>query len=317
MLNFNGNIFPLPSSLMMSRRFEEQYHCYSMAVQGRTNLEEGDKILLPPSALEDLARRSVEYPMLFELSNPAQGKRTHCGVLEFSAEEGRCYLPFWMMQNLMMGEGSLIAVRNVSLPKADFVKFQAQSVDFLEISNPKAVLERSLRKFTCVTEGDQIMITYLDKNYFLEVREVKPNGAASIIETDCNVDFDEPVGYKDSAYAKSEKKSSKEEPIVPKARTLQKAKVTDPLEEDRNGFKPFIGGAHRIDGKQVPPTSSESKEDNISQSIQAKSNNLAKESKDVTAAPKIPPRVSLIGDKYSKNKVAVSAFTGPAHKLKK
>lgn len=69
------------------------------------------------------------------------------------------------------------------------MKFQAQSVDFLEISNPRAVLEVTLRKFTCLTEGDQICISHAGYKYYLEVKEVRPNGAASIIETDCNVDF--------------------------------------------------------------------------------------------------------------------------------
>jgi ubiquitin fusion degradation protein 1 len=69
---------------------------------GRSNMDEGDKILLPPSALEMLARMNVEYPMLFELRNDAIEKKTHCGVMEFSAEEGRCYMPFWMMQNMLV-----------------------------------------------------------------------------------------------------------------------------------------------------------------------------------------------------------------------
>jgi ubiquitin fusion degradation protein 1 len=34
--------------------------------------------------------------MLFEVINGAKGKSTHAGVLEFTAEEGRCYLPFWV-----------------------------------------------------------------------------------------------------------------------------------------------------------------------------------------------------------------------------
>ena len=76
--------------------------------------------------------------MLFKLTCEANQRFTHCGVLEFSAEEGRCYIPFWMMQNLMIGEGALITVKNVTLPKAKFVKFRAQSCDFLEISNPRA-----------------------------------------------------------------------------------------------------------------------------------------------------------------------------------
>ena len=85
-----------------ARVFETQYQCFSTAMAGRTNIDEGDKILLPPSALDALARMNVEYPMLFELRNDAIGKKTHCGVMEFSAEEGRCYMPFWMMQNMVV-----------------------------------------------------------------------------------------------------------------------------------------------------------------------------------------------------------------------
>jgi ubiquitin fusion degradation protein 1 len=131
--------------------------------------------------------------MLFQLT--AASRRTHSGVLEFTAEEGCCYIPYWMMQNLLIEEGSLITVKNISLPKATFVKLQPQSVDFLEISNPKAVLEHALRNFSCVTLGDVIQIQYNDKNYHLALQQVQPADAACIIETDCQVDFDAPVGY--------------------------------------------------------------------------------------------------------------------------
>jgi ubiquitin fusion degradation protein 1 len=92
-----------------NRRFETQYQCFSAAMAGRTGIDEGDKILLPPSALDTLARMNVEYPMLFELTNDSTGKKTHCGVLEFSAEEGRCYMPFWMMQNMLVTTYRIIA----------------------------------------------------------------------------------------------------------------------------------------------------------------------------------------------------------------
>jgi hypothetical protein len=36
------------------------------------------------------------YPMLFKLSNTTVERHTHCGVLEFVADEGRCYLPYWV-----------------------------------------------------------------------------------------------------------------------------------------------------------------------------------------------------------------------------
>lgn len=183
-----------------NRRFEEQYHCYSVAYAGKSHLENGDKILLPPSSFDTLARLQVDYPMLFRLSSSVDNKTTHSGVLEFTAEEGTCYIPFWMMQNLLIEEGSVITVTNASLPKAAFVKLQPQSVDFLEISNPRAVLEHALRNFSCVTKGDIIQLPYNNKNYHFELKEVEPQDAACIIETDCNVDFDAPVGYKEPDY---------------------------------------------------------------------------------------------------------------------
>jgi len=178
-------------------KFEEQYHCYSAAMADKAHLEQGDKILLPPSAFDILARLQVDYPMLFQLQSPDKGTLTHSGVLEFTAEEGSCVVPFWMMQNLLIEEGAVLSVTNVSLPKANFVKFQAQHVDFLEISNPRAVLEHALRNFSCITKGDVICVPYNSKNYHFEIKEVKPQDAACIIETDCNVDFDAPVGYKE------------------------------------------------------------------------------------------------------------------------
>ena len=135
--------------------------------------------------------------MLFRLESPDKGTATHCGVLEFTAEEGSCFIPFWMMQNLLIEEGSVISVTNISLPKATFVKLQPQHVDFLEITNPRAVLEHALRNFSCVTKGDVICVPYNSKNYHFELKEVKPKDAVCIIETDCNVDFDAPVGYKE------------------------------------------------------------------------------------------------------------------------
>lgn len=159
--------------------------------------------MLPPSAFDTLARLQVDYPMLFRLTSDTENRTTHCGVLEFTAEEGTCYIPFWMMQNLLIEEGSVITVTNVSLPKASFVKLQPQSVDFLEISNPRAVLEHALRNFSCVTKGDVIQIPYNNKNFHFALKEVQPQDAACIIETDCNVDFDAPVGYKEPDYTAS------------------------------------------------------------------------------------------------------------------
>jgi ubiquitin fusion degradation protein 1 len=100
-----------------------------------------------------------------------------------------------MMQNLLLSEGSFVRFSNVSLPKGTYVKLQPTTSDFLDISNPKAVLERTLRAYSCLTKGDSFVVHYNDREYELEVRESRPGDAVSIIETDCQVDFEAPKDY--------------------------------------------------------------------------------------------------------------------------
>lgn len=151
---------------------------------------------MPPSALDHLTRLNIVYPMLFKLTNVATNRITHSGVLEFVADEGKVYLPYWMMRNLLLDQGQLIRVESTSLPVATFSKFQPQSVDFLDITNPKAVLENALRNFACLTTGDVIAIVYNDKVFELCILETRPGPAVTIIECDMNVEFAPPVGYR-------------------------------------------------------------------------------------------------------------------------
>ncbi|KAF9143933.1 ubiquitin fusion degradation protein [Mortierella sp. GBA39] len=220
--------------------FIEQYRCYSVAMmQGneRQNVNHGGKIILPQSALAKLASLHIQYPMLFELSKGSQS--THAGVLEFIAEEGRVYLPHWMMKTLVLSEGDLVSVKSVGLPLGSFVKIQPQSVDFLDISDPKAVLENALRNFSTLTKGDNIEISYNDKIYGILVMEIKPPGVGiSIVETDLEVDFAPPVGY--------------QEPTpVPRSRPIMESKLRKEVEErmatpDSAKKVPFEGQGQRL-----------------------------------------------------------------------
>lgn len=92
-----------------------------------------------------------------------------------------------MMHNLVMEEGDAAQIESVSLPVGSFSKFQPLSTDFLDITNPKAVLENCLRTFACLTKGDVIAVTYNKKVYELCVLETKPGNAINIIECDMNV----------------------------------------------------------------------------------------------------------------------------------
>lgn len=51
------------------------------------------------------------------------------------------------MSNLLLEEGGLLQVESASLPVASYAKFQPQSVDFLDITNPKAVYPLTVAKF--------------------------------------------------------------------------------------------------------------------------------------------------------------------------
>ncbi|PNX88906.1 ubiquitin fusion degradation protein 1, partial [Trifolium pratense] len=117
--------------------FEHVYRCFSVSSLERPDLENGDKIIMPPSALDSLARLEIEYPMLFELRNPSSERTTHCGVLEFTADEGIVYLPNWMMEDMLLEEGGIVSLKSTSLVKGKFVKLQPHSKDFLDITNPK------------------------------------------------------------------------------------------------------------------------------------------------------------------------------------
>jgi len=172
---------------------------------------------------------------LFKLTNKRAERETHAGVLEFVADEGTAFLPYWMMNNLCLEEGSIIHVDNVSLPVATFAKFQPQSSEFLDITNPKAVLENALRSFACLTTGDMVALSYNDKIYELKVLETKPQKAVSIIECDMNVDFAPPVGYQEP----QKNKPIEDEPMAVDA--------SEYLNDSR--FRVFGGQGNRLDGK--------------------------------------------------------------------
>lgn len=116
----------------------------------------------------------------------------HSGLLQFArAEPFLCcetdkptYLPFafQMMQNLLLSEGDIIKFKSTSLPKGTYVKLRPQSKDFLDISNPKAVLETTLRRYSCLTTGDSILINYNNKRFFIDIFETRPQRAVTIIE---------------------------------------------------------------------------------------------------------------------------------------
>lgn len=163
------------------------------------NIEAGDKIILHPDILDNLTKAystQLPHPIIFEIRNQKVGRTSHCGVLEFSAEERSAYLPAWMMENLCLNPGdSLLFVIKTQIPKATALKFKPLSRTFAKLPTPRETLEYALSKFTVVTEGDNITITHGNQAHVLTVTKVTPrksdvNPAVQLLNTAVTVDFE-------------------------------------------------------------------------------------------------------------------------------
>lgn len=163
---------------------------------------EGDKVLLPPSALESLSRQDAVSmgPMLFELTwtpptqviegeDGATARRTtHAGVLEFVADEGTIGLPRKVVQSLVLpgqsgaeeplsrvtmtgvlGAGKVL-VRYVRLAKATFARVVPETVGLSQISELRAMLEQNMRNHATLTVGDRLSVWRRGKEFNLKVR---------------------------------------------------------------------------------------------------------------------------------------------------
>lgn len=78
------------------------------------------------------------------------------------------------------------------------IKLQPHQTKFIDLNNPRAVLEYQLRNFTCLHEEDTITIEVFGEKFEIDILEIKPKneyGAICIIDADVEVDFAPPLDY--------------------------------------------------------------------------------------------------------------------------
>ncbi|MES1907438.1 MAG: hypothetical protein MHM6MM_000553 [Cercozoa sp. M6MM] len=228
--------------------FSRAFRVLSMAFSENTEhhrLENGDKVVLPQSAMHTLSRLNVQYPIVFRAETADGTRHIYCGVMEFTAPEGTVYMPYWMMQNLRIDNSDLVQLQNASLSKGTFVQFQPHEYEFTQLANPKAVLERAMRAYTVLTQGTTIKIQHADRDYLIDVVETRPGDAVSVIETDLNVDFAPP---KDIAI--HEAKWKKEAEAKAKKEQESSHEEDDAVAKKQAYFSKFSGG-HRLSGNTV------------------------------------------------------------------
>ena len=152
--------------------FIEIYKAFPCSVMGRDDIELSNSIILPQTALQKLSSMKnfgdSKNPILFRILNIEINIFTHCGVAEFTAEEGTCYIPYNMFERLCLTEGQTVNIRNIELKPGTFIKLKPHLTEFINNPNPKTILEYNLRNYFCVTEGDTISVKFGKKVYKID-----------------------------------------------------------------------------------------------------------------------------------------------------
>ncbi|KAJ9068973.1 hypothetical protein DSO57_1023183 [Entomophthora muscae] len=175
---------------------------WSLSCTPSDDLDSGDKIILPPSLLNDLITsfdKGASNPITLSISLPETPQfNIHVGVREFSSVEGCAVIPRWLFNDLLKffdDETSVnIVIKEAQLQKGTWAKFVHKEGDMKVIKNVRAMFEASLRSnFTALTRGQIIRSTYGGKSFSFVVEELKPEDAVSIVDTDLEIDIIAPT----------------------------------------------------------------------------------------------------------------------------
>jgi ubiquitin fusion degradation protein 1 len=150
-------------------------------------------------------------------------------------------VPLWILKQLRINSGENVAVEYLARPleKGHFAKFEPLSKNFLDITDPKTVLEHCMRMYVCISRHHVISIYYNRRVYELRITETLPDDTISIVDTDLEVDFAQIKGEKEQNTAID----------LPEAYDLEKIQS----ESNDNSFRPFSGVGQRLDDKPILP----------------------------------------------------------------
>ena len=111
----------------------------------RKDLNSGNRVLLPGEILQTITNQfhgNLPHPMIFSVSTIWTRKTVYVGVLEFVAPPNTVVIPDWIFESLQLNRGEMIWLGIVDfLPKATFAKIRPHKTEFIELPDPKAVLE--------------------------------------------------------------------------------------------------------------------------------------------------------------------------------
>ena len=172
------------------------YACSSQSEELIQRVKYSNKILLPPSVLHQLQDNT--NTMFFKITNIENSFGQVCGVQEFTAPPGVVLVPYHILDGLGLSEGSTVNIDLSTPPDGSYIKLQPHKTEFIELPDPKALLEKALSvNYPVVTEGHTITIQNPenDKVYHIDIVKTEPSPIIKIIDVNINVDFDAPLDY--------------------------------------------------------------------------------------------------------------------------
>jgi ubiquitin fusion degradation protein 1 len=211
-----------------------------------------NKILLPPNVLHDLMAQELFKEgeiMFFKAINTKIEFGQVCGVHEFTASPDICHLPYHIMEDLALTEGENITIEKVNPPKGTYVKLRPHKTDFINLPDPKAILEKIMSKdYPVIAQGQTIAINHVELNrvFRIDIVETKPADVISIVNTDLNVDFDEPIDFEQSNTEPIDYAQSNTEPSPNTKPSSHKVRQFSKMQ---NVFAPFSGTGRRLGDK--------------------------------------------------------------------
>jgi len=161
---------------------------FCLPLEARSDANVTDKIILCPSILSHIARESSELSLITFLVQAREATLT-VSVLEFSAEEGFCYLPAAMMDALSVKEMDTVSVRRCFLLPCVKLVLRPLDEDFLDLPDFRDILEEQLHKYSVIQQGQIICVDHLDRTFALETVELEPSPRATLIDTDIDLEF--------------------------------------------------------------------------------------------------------------------------------
>lgn len=168
------------------------------------------KVLLPYYVLAELVAYNYQPPYLFKIGHSDGSFTTVCSVLDFQLDKNEVHIPAWMYEQLCLDQQKEVVLKHVKLSLGMGIKLLPHDVSFLNIENPRKALEEALKNYHVLSFGDEIKMNFEEIGPCrFTVTKIYPENKDSIyiVDTDLNVEFDEPIGYKE--YIEDQKTAKK------------------------------------------------------------------------------------------------------------